>query len=151
MVLIQGYPSAVGQAFLPMQAGKVSNGYTHPIGSGTNKCNYFVADMWALGGGIGWDGKRGYPTNTNWLGRKYPPGANELASGAAVRNFNVVASPSIGDIVAFNAAPDSGHATLYLGGGLLIYAAKDSVKLETWGFVKWHEGLVPPVVRRYAW
>jgi RHS repeat-associated protein len=120
--------------------GSVSNGYTATVEAGRWKCNIFVANAYAIGGGVGWEGS-GVPTNSSRLGsligRRWPSDANTLASPTAtVKNFVVVAAPDMGDIVAFpQPAPQLGHSAIFAGGstsgGVVIYASINDVKLNT--------------------
>ena len=62
--------------------------------------------------------------------------AETLANpNAAVANFPVTTNTgSVGQIVAFQSPPgDLAHSTISLGGGTLIYAGRDSVKIGTMG------------------
>jgi hypothetical protein len=117
-------------------AGTVSNQYTVTLRNKDWKCNIFVANAYAIGAAIGWDGRAGVPTNATFLGRlagrRHPTGANDLANAAhPVRNFPVTGAPSVGDIAAFGSIADYGHSGIYLGGGLLIYAGRYNVKVDT--------------------
>jgi hypothetical protein len=91
----------------------------------------------AVGANLGWDGS-GVPTHSALFGlRGHPHAASDLATpGTRVKNFRVVSSLGVGDLALFHASDDHGHCTVWLGGGLLIYAGRDAVKL----------GLLPDVM-----
>ncbi|MFY9570227.1 MAG: hypothetical protein WAV20_02340, partial [Blastocatellia bacterium] len=121
-------------------SGTVSNGMTTTIGSGENKCNIFVANSYAIGGGIGFGGGLGFPVNTSFRGRTYPPAANDLANASTtITNFDVVTGkppkPAVGDIAAFPGRVGHGHSSIYAGGGAAIYASTYGVKIQTVQYV----------------
>ncbi|MDR3709501.1 MAG: hypothetical protein P4L33_14465 [Capsulimonadaceae bacterium] len=113
--------------------------------NGSWKCNYFVAAAYGVGAGIGFGGK-GYPVTKPilpWNHALHPEPAEALADpsekkiGPFERVLGSHSSPPVsfhpGDIVAFEPSPwhYMGHATIGLGGDLLIYAGKNDVKLAT--------------------
>lgn len=123
------------------QGGNVSfssNGNTISVGAGGWKCNIFVAESYAAGGGIGLGGS-GYPVNGRYMGLGSLWGsvnavsANELANPSAnVPHFGLTLTPGVGDIAAFQAPPGFiGHSTINLGGGALVYAGQGAVKVGT--------------------
>lgn len=110
-----------------------------PGGEKYYKCNKFVADCYSFGAGIGLslkNGQTGYPAEPD--GRfVWPPQANEVARPKAnlrnltdARDYNPAGTPAVdprsftrpGDIVAFPARTGSGHATIYVGNGVVIAA-----------------------------
>jgi hypothetical protein len=102
--------------------GTVSNGVTVTLGAGKNKCNLFVANAYAFGAGVGFDGQ-GVPTYSTMLGsligRKKPPSANDLANPSiSISNFPVVKRPGVGIVVAFPPGPLDvlGHSGISAGG-----------------------------------
>ena len=116
--------------------GTVSDGTTETLGPGDNKCTLFVANAYAIGAQTGFGGG-GVPTNTTFFGHTYPTSANDLATrGNAVPNFPVTTSPRVGNIAAFPASVGLGHAALYLGGNVVIYASDVRVKVETVQYVQ---------------
>jgi RHS repeat-associated protein len=116
-------------------SGTVSNGVTRTVQPGQNKCNVFCANAYAIGGGVGFGGA-GVPVNTTFFGRKYPPAANDLAnSSTPIKNFEVVTTPGLGDIAAFPARIGLGHSAIYAGGGAVIYASTNNVKIQTVQYV----------------
>lgn len=115
-----------------------SNGQSLTIGQGQWKCNIFVAAAQVLGGGVPL-GNNGVPTSWSiWhvgiiTGQVNIPDANTSASMEpnAVANYELVASPQMGDVVGW-ANPDGlGHSAISLGGDLVIYAGRENVKVET--------------------
>ena len=118
-------------------------------GKGTNKCNLFVGQAYEAVIGTANDyNTKGFPlTGRLKLG---PPSANAMGNARVpMGNFSVVSSPMIGDIVAFGAKGDgSGHVTINLGGGLLIYAGEGAAKINT--FDRNQQGHLPAVYRRYT-
>jgi RHS repeat-associated protein len=131
-----------------------SNSNTISVGSGDWKCNVFVAESFAVGGGIGLGGS-GYPVNGRYMGLGSLWGsvnavsANELANPSAdVANFGVTSTAGVGDIAAFQApAGYIGHSTINLGGGALVYAGENAVKVGTVG--QNMEGHTAVTYRRY--
>jgi len=121
------------------QQGTVGNGYTVETKPGDWKCNIFVANAYAIGAGVGWEGS-GVPTNSTLagriFGRRWPTDANTLAdTNAKVQNFIVQTSPEIGDVAGFPHPGGLGHSAIFAGGtagrGLLIYAGPSDVKVNT--------------------
>ena len=121
-----------------------SNGWTISLNQADQKCNFFVAMSWALGGGIGLNGDgntKGVPVYGTkgglgklW-GNGYVPGANEWAGGR-VGNFSVVGSPQIGDVAGWGSPIGQGHSAIYVGGGAVVYAqSNDGVKVQSVNFV----------------
>jgi RHS repeat-associated protein len=119
------------------------NGWEVALGPGDNKCNFFVAMSWALGGGIGLNGEgntKGVPVYGTkggvgglW-GNGYVPGANEW-SGGRVQNFTRVTAPQLGDVAAWG-SKGQGHSGIYVGGGAVIYAhIFEGVKIQSVQFV----------------
>lgn len=110
-----------------------------------------------MGAGIGYDALQGsiplYGVRNPF--NPAPPSANEWGSyffhipnfSSSVLDVFHPASP--GEIVAFASREphQSGHATLWCGGGVLIYAGSHEAKLGTLETNK--RGHMPPVVRRY--
>jgi RHS repeat-associated protein len=120
--------------------GTINNGYTVEVGRGDNKCNIFVANAYAQGAGIGFDGDKGVPTNASIIGglfgRYWPSAANDLADTSnQLKNFPVTTSPVVGSLAAFPARIGLGHSGIYTGGGTVIYASDKSVKVETVRYV----------------
>jgi RHS repeat-associated protein len=116
-----------------------SAGWKITIPAESNKCNFFVAATYAIGGGIGLQSRNrpgGFPNNASITrpgfitGATNAPSANELAAGN-VANFTPVSSPQVGNIVAFGSEGPNGHSAISLGGSLLIYAGSQGVKLGT--------------------
>lgn len=111
--------------------GTVSNGQTQTVGSGAWKCNIFVANAYAEGAGVGFDGK-GVPTTTTITGHRYPPVANTWGDGTAtVANFAVTSKPGVGTVAGFPHRGGLGHSAISVGGGVLIYAGENYVKANT--------------------
>ncbi|MBZ5537620.1 MAG: hypothetical protein LAO31_16810 [Acidobacteriia bacterium] len=119
------------------------NGYTGSYGPRTDKCNVFVAEQYANGAGVGWDGVRGYPTNQTLLGSNYPPIANDLGDkNKGITGLAVVgggqttpSSARVGDVVGFHAqaAGREGHSAIFVGGNVVVYAGSSIVKANTVG------------------
>jgi len=116
-----------------------SAGWKITIPAESNKCNFFVAAAYAIGGGIGLKSQNrpdGFPNNASITrlgfisGATNAPSANELAAGN-VANFTPVSSPQVGNVVAFGSEGPHGHSAISLGGSLLIYAGSNDVKLGT--------------------
>lgn len=120
-----------------------SNGETETIGSCQWKCNLFVADSYAVGAGVGYDGEDGVPSHSASLagalvGNNYPPSANMWADqNTNIDNFSVVeggflgGGTQLGDIIAYPSSSGSGHSAIYIGGGAVIYASDVDVKTNT--------------------
>jgi RHS repeat-associated protein len=120
------------------EAASHSNGVTANIGSGSPKCNIFVAEAYAIGAGVGF-GANGVPTSATdigaHLGRWQVPVANTLADlTAEVNNFPTTTTLNIGTIVSFsNPSGASGHTGIHVGGSLIIHAAYNGVKANSLG------------------
>jgi RHS repeat-associated protein len=111
---------------------------------GENKCNLFVADSYVLGAGLPYNSSFGVPVREGRSGRT-PIAANTwyLRQGRQGAFNTTVAWPGAiagfgsGSIDRFDTLYDSlegirarsGHAMIYLGGGLLIGASDKSVRL----------------------
>jgi hypothetical protein len=116
-----------------------NNGKTISVGIGDWKCNVFLAQSFSVGGGVGLGGANGYPVNGRYLGLGSAWGsvnavsADTLANAnASVPHFPVTNSPGVGAIAAFQApAGFIGHSAINLGGGALIYAGQNDVKIGT--------------------
>lgn len=132
----------------------ISNKYTVTVGTGSWKCNIFVAASQALGGGFGLGGN-GVPATyrykgIGWItGAANVPDANTWASQDrnAVANYGIVGTPSMGDAVAWP-NPDMGHSGISLGDDLVIYAGERGVKIQTVDYVTADKG-TNPVFRRH--
>lgn len=121
--------------------------------AGDYKCNKLVADAYASGAGCGlsiaakWDvAGRG----TGWPAleegeNQWPPQANHLAdptknlrSLTAARELGAAddpkAQPELGDIIAFPSSDGLGHASLYLGKGLIISAKSEGIEIHPLAF-----------------
>ena len=61
----------------------------------------------------------------------------------------MVGSGAVGDVAAFPHPGGLGHSSIYLGGGLVIYAGETAVKIETVGYVLSH-GHSSVTYRRYS-
>jgi RHS repeat-associated protein len=121
-----------------------SNGWRVTAIKSANKCNFFVAAAYALGGGIGFTGNGntvGIPVSGRgpfgiggllW-GVGTVPSANTWAAGS-VQNFTSVSSPEVGDVAAWKGS-GAGHSGIYIGGGASIYAGPKNVKVQTIDFV----------------
>ncbi len=136
--------------------GTLSKGTIHPERSGDNKCNIFVANAYAIGAGLG-TGPNGMPSSASglgsFLGRENPPTANQWGDpDASIQNFDVVSNPGLGDILSYpnNEPGHQGHTAMYLGGGLLIYAGPNDVKVATMKFLTDNGYGENPTVRRFA-
>ena len=135
------------------RAGTVAPGHgVSSAGAGTWKCNYFVAEAYAKGAGLGYGGT-GVPVHqTSYLwglykGGIYPPSAEMWSDRTkTIANFQVVSSAQLGDIIAFK---EGGHCTLKCGPGLLIYAGSTEAKLGTFDYVRRQCGPTF-VIRRYC-
>ena len=168
-------------AILNIGNAKYSEAGTVTIGTGdqaitfgpstSNKCNVLVAGAHADGAGLGFikNGKtgKGYPLTDD-----APPVANYLGDkrdSKHLTNLSVVTTLRVGDIVAWrnaNASPDNpGHSSIYIGGGVVVYAGgppDGSPKAQTLKYVNGHmntEGWLgtgvgathePYVIRRYS-
>jgi RHS repeat-associated protein len=89
-----------------------------PVGTG-DKCNRFVGDAYAMGGGIGYGSGYGYPVRNSFKkpGTYYPYSADDTAPGQSVPHFPETSNPRLGDIVVF-----PGHIGIYLSPDLYISA-----------------------------
>jgi len=104
------------------------NGVGIKIGP-SNKCNVLVASTFVQGAGLNWlKNGRGYP-----LMNGAAPAANWLGDA---RNRQHLANLAIvhgrlrpGDIVAwrYSGGKDDGHSSIYIGGGVVVYAGGPSV------------------------
>jgi RHS repeat-associated protein len=141
----------------------ISDGRTTVAVSNDTKCNFFVAGAYVYGGGLkmAQNGKKGkfFPLINN-----LPPVANflgdsqdrqHLSNISPNLNGSLVAVP--GDIVAWrtNGGEGSGHSSIYIGGGVVIYAGSGDnggrPKVATFTYLNNHMsgGHETPVVRRY--
>ncbi|QOY90729.1 RHS repeat domain-containing protein [Paludibaculum fermentans] len=115
-----------------------SNGLTIAVGTGGWKCNVFVPESYAKGGGIGLGGN-GYPVSGRYggvgglWGSMSAVSADQLANPSInVPHFPMTTSPGVGDIAAFQAPPGYiGYSTINLGNGALVYAGAGAVKVGT--------------------
>jgi len=131
--------------------GIVSSPPVNTIGIGSPKCNIFVANAYAIGAGLGYDGAGVPLSTTGFLRHKYPPVANAYNNGdLKIKHFVVDTTKiSVGDIVAFGSSGEGGHVTLYLGGNILIYAGQFNVKLGSVGYVRADGHTNYPVTSRH--
>jgi RHS repeat-associated protein len=99
------------------------------------RCNYFVAGAFIDGAGANnWPGF----SRLSYTKRRYeyrPVTANTLAGGGILPHLIMTyGGPEPGDIVSFRSPKDSGHTSLYLGAGLLIYhGGSGLIKVGTFG------------------
>jgi len=126
------------------QAGSHDNTFTVAAGPNTNKCNIFVFEAYSFGANLGFSG-RGVPTNFSirhplTYGNFYT--ANNLADATVqISNFSVRQTgggSQIGDIVSF-ANPNqnqSGHTGIAIGNSVIIHAASDRVKVDSFSDLK---------------
>jgi cell wall-associated NlpC family hydrolase len=107
------------------------------------QCNYFIASAYLLGAKV-----KNWPTG-GFSGNN-PIDANHLATkDIEVDYTKVVTNPRPGDIVAFHSSSTNGHATLFVGGNLVIYAGGSGIaKIETIDYVM-QDGHDHKVVRKY--
>jgi RHS repeat-associated protein len=102
-----------------------------PPGADSTKCNYFVAASYIQGAGGIW------PVRLSLRGGgKSPVEANVLATSQNLWPLTDSTELGIGaaypgSIISFLAPGDSGHSSLYLGAGLLIYAGEFNAKVGT--------------------
>jgi cell wall-associated NlpC family hydrolase len=105
-----------------------NNGVGVTIGP-SNKCNVLVASTYVKGAGLNWlRNGRGYPmTNgtapaANWLG--------DSRDRQHLANISIVnGGMRPGDIVAwrYSGGTSDGHSSIYIGGGVVVYAGGPSV------------------------
>jgi hypothetical protein len=125
-----------------------------------SKCNLFVADSWGHVVGFSYCGipELGHGPGVQLLGNPlspHPASANWLGNKTANDpNFNkFVKKPLPGDIAGFAEPhskpndPNSGHSTIVVGNGVLIYASGTEVKLGDLNYVQ--KGHDPVVYREY--
>ncbi len=79
------------------------------------------------------------PDRVGWRPGTQPFGANELGNpNKWFRYFDLVSTTKPGDMAAFVAKVGSGHTTMVVGSGILIYAGEYGVKLGTYPAVLGH-------------
>ena len=116
-------------------------------GSGQWKCNLFVAAAQVMGGGVPL-GDNGVPSTWRYGGAGWVsgdvniPNANTWASmdPNAVKNYELMASPQMGDVAAWSNPSGLGHSAISLGGNLVVYAGEFNVKPNTIANVAASEG-----------
>jgi cell wall-associated NlpC family hydrolase len=124
--------SHLGDKYWAVDSAVNPDGFSR-VPADTSKCNIFVAMAYKEGAGVPYPHRSFYGICTN-----SPAMANDLAYDNHVGDLEKVRGPlRLGDIVGFAPAGGrgAGHAALYVGNGIVVYASGTRVKARSFAWV----------------